>query len=91
MAEIRRQTKFGSGNNKYARLEDQRMMSFSAGGQHHTGILETSWMASYSRAGEERPDERYIAYRAEDVVVDLSTNNEDLYARHHMTFIFQKS
>ncbi|MBN2812552.1 MAG: TonB-dependent receptor [Bacteroidales bacterium] len=78
VAEVRRQTKFGSGDNKYARLEDQRTMSFSLGGDHQIGLLGIDWMASYSKASEERPRERYIAYRAEDVLlgVDLSDMEE---------------
>ena len=78
IAEIRRQTKFGSENNHYARLEDQRMMNFSLGGDHHFGILGLDWTASYSKASEERPKERYITYRVKDVLlnVDLTDMRE---------------
>jgi hypothetical protein len=78
VGEIRRQTKFGSKDNKYARLEDQRTMSFSIGGDHQLGQLGVDWMASYSKASEERPSERYITYRAEDVLlnIDLSETEE---------------
>ncbi len=74
VGEIRRQTKFGSDDNKYARLEDQRTMNFSMGGDHQLGQLGVNWMASYSKASEERPHERYITYRAEDVLLNMDLN-----------------
>ncbi|TAJ13197.1 TonB-dependent receptor [Marinilabiliaceae bacterium JC017] len=73
-SEIRRQTKAGTGNNKYARLEDQETMNFSLGGNHHFGIVTADWKASYSKAKEERPNERYLSFRGKKVSVipDLS-------------------
>lgn len=65
--EVRKETKGGSPDNKFARLEDQRMMNFSFGGDHHFGKIEMDWTASYSKASEERPNERYISYRAKGV------------------------
>jgi len=74
MAEIRRQTKAGTEDNKYARLEDQSTMNFSLGGEHHFGKLTTDWKASYAKAKEDRPNERYVSMRYKDVSVtpDLS-------------------
>ena len=74
IAEIRRQTKAGSKDNKYARLEDQATMNFSLGGEHHFGKLTADWKASYSKAKEERPNERYVSMHYKDVSVtpDLS-------------------
>lgn len=70
-AEIRRQTKFGLKENKYSRLEDQRMMNYSIGGDHLFGKLKIDWSGSFAKANEERPHERYITYRAKDVLVDI--------------------
>ncbi|MBS2099458.1 TonB-dependent receptor [Carboxylicivirga linearis] len=69
VAEIRRQTKSGTEDNKYARLEDQSTMNFSLGGEHHFGIVTADWKASYSKAKEERPNERYLTMRYKDVSV----------------------
>jgi len=74
-ATLVRQTKFGVDDNKYARLEDQRMMSFGFGGNHLFGKMKIDWMAAYSKASEERPNERYIEYEAED---DLTLDLNDL-------------
>jgi TonB-dependent receptor len=74
-SEVRRQLKFGVGDNKFARLEDQKMMNFSLGGDHSFGIIVVDWAASYSKANEERPNERYLKYRIKDVTInqDIST------------------
>jgi len=71
---IRRQLKFGSEDNKYSRLEDQRMYNFSLGGDHLFNKLKIDWSASYSKANEERPNERYLRYAVKDVValIDLT-------------------
>lgn len=66
--ELVRQTKFGVEDNKFARLEDQRMMSFGLSGEHLFGKIKIDWMAAYSKASEERPNERYIEYVVEDDV-----------------------
>jgi len=61
--EIRKETKGGNADTKNARLEDQRMMNFTMGGDHQFGKIRADWTASYSKASEERPNERYISYR----------------------------
>lgn len=63
--EARRQTKAGigtSGRNDYTRLEDQRVINASIAGDHLFGNLKVDWMASYSKASEERLNERYIRF-----------------------------
>ena len=56
------QTKAGSSDNKDARLELQQTLDLSLGGEHHFGNLAADWMVSYSRATEDRPNERYASY-----------------------------
>ena len=68
--QIRRQTKGGSSDIGDARLEDQATASMTVGGEHLLGnAFEVDWSATYARASEERPDERYIQYRVRDVGV----------------------
>lgn len=61
------QTKAGSSDNKDARLELQQTMDYSLDGEHQLGNLKMDWAASYSRATEERPNERYAAYKYKGV------------------------
>ncbi|MBN2166628.1 MAG: TonB-dependent receptor [Marinilabiliaceae bacterium] len=77
IAEIRRETKFGSKDNKYARLEDQRMMNLNLGGEHVFGQLKLNWSGSYAKASEERPNERYLVYRAKDAIVGFNYSNRE--------------
>jgi TonB-dependent receptor len=64
---IEKETKGGNNDTKNARLEDQRMMNFTMGGDHQLGKVKADWTASYSKASEERPNERYIVYEVEDL------------------------
>ncbi|MDZ7633830.1 MAG: TonB-dependent receptor [Bacteroidales bacterium] len=64
---IEKETKGGNNDIKNARLEDQRMMNFTLGGDHQFSKVKADWTASYSKASEERPNERYIAYEVEDL------------------------
>jgi TonB-dependent receptor len=75
--EAKRQTKGGIDNNrnKNRRLEDQRMFNFALGGDHLFGHVELDWMASFSKASEERLNERYLEYESEYSVA--FNNNED--------------
>jgi hypothetical protein len=43
------------------------MMNFTLGGDHQFGKIKADWTASYSKASEERPNERYIVYEVEDL------------------------
>ncbi len=62
------QTKGGSDDQKNARLERQQTMDFTLDGEHMLGNLKFDWATSYSRATEDRPNERYAAvkYSGED-------------------------
>ena len=73
-ASVRLQTKAGSPNNRNARLERQRTMDFTLGGEHLFGKLSMDWNASYARASEERPNERYLRYelKKQNFDIDLS-------------------
>ena len=55
------QTKAGTDDTKNARLEKQQTMDFTLDGEHMFGIVQMDWAASYSRATEDRPNERYAA------------------------------
>lgn len=76
------QTKGGIDNNriKAARLEDQRVYNTTLGGSHLFNKLKMDWNVTYAKASEERPNERYIAYRSsnQDVTVDLSNPEKPL-------------
>lgn len=63
VADVRVQTKGGSGDERDARLERQRTMDFTLGGENLFGTLGLDWKIGYARASEERPNERYIDYR----------------------------
>jgi len=75
IAEMRRETKGGLDDNKSARLEDQKAMNFSLGGEHHFGSVKLDWKGSYAKASEERPNERYITYRYKDAEIDPDLSN----------------
>ena len=63
VADVRVQTKGGSGDERDARLERQRTMDFTLGGENRLGAMELDWEVGYARASEDRPNERYIDYR----------------------------
>ena len=66
------QTKAGSKDNRGARLELQQTMDFTLGGDHLLwDKLQTDWMVSYSRASEDRPDERYFTIKQKDMTIDM--------------------
>lgn len=71
---IRRETKGGIDNsrNKNTRLEDQRVFNTSLKGEHLiSSKLDMDWAFSYSKASEERPNERYIDFQQKDVLMNL--------------------
>lgn len=87
---VRRETKGGIGNdrNKNRRLEDQRIQNYSLRGEHLLGSkVDLDWGASYSRASEDRPNERYIEFRADDgpVNVDVSDPRFPLVTANTLT------
>lgn len=75
--EAKRQSKAGIDNNRNqnTRLEDQRMQNYSLGGDHLFGDVQFDWMASFSKASEERLNERYLEYESEYTI--NFNNNED--------------
>lgn len=76
ISEVRRQTKGGISDNDNARLEDQRMWTTSIKGEHNIeGIMNIDWSASLSKASEDRPNERYISWRAKNTPVSLDLSN----------------
>lgn len=79
LAKVYRQSK--GGTEKDRRLEDQKTMNFSLNGEHHFGSVEFDWKGSYSKASEDRPNERYVTFVAEDVVInpDLSNTKKPKY------------
>src|SRR5690606_24237596 len=67
---ILRQTKGGGPDVDFARLEDQRVVSFQGGGEHLAGArLRIDWSLGYAKASEDRPDERYVEWQASDVLL----------------------
>lgn len=68
------QTKGGIDNDRVQlrRLEDQRLMNFTLSGDHLFNKLKMTWNATYARASEDRPNERYITHRGNATVqVDI--------------------
>jgi len=78
-ARVRQQTKGGIGNDRvdYRRLEDQRAMTYSLGGDHQFGNLQVNWLAGYAKASEERPNERYIRFQASNFLINFDPSNTE--------------
>lgn len=72
------QTKAGSSDNKNARLELQQTMDYTLDGEHLFGNLKMDWAASYSRATEERPNERYASYKYNNKKTNFGEGFEDV-------------
>ncbi len=79
------QTKAGSDDNKSARLERQQTMDFTLDGEHYIGNLKIDWAGSYSRATEDRPNERYAAVKYEGV--DFGEGVVDAFDRQPYTTV----
>ena len=80
-AYLRRQTKGGSPDNKFARLERQQTADIALSGEHNLGWLGVEWGFDYARATEDRPNERYIGLESDEddpirFGVDLSDGRE---------------
>lgn len=74
----RRQTKGGIDNNrnKNRRLEDQRVQQYALRGEHLLGSkVDLDWSATFSRASEDRPNERYIEFDQKDIPLNLDLSN----------------
>ena len=63
---IELQTKGGLHDTKNARLERQQTMDFTLDGEHHLGRLTMDWAGSFSRASEDRPNERYFGLKMDN-------------------------
>lgn len=69
-SDIRRETKGGidDDKNKNRRLEDQRVQNYALRGQHLlSNKFDLDWNLSYSKASEDRPNERYIEFEQKSV------------------------
>lgn len=86
---VRYQTKGGIDNDRVrnARLEDQRMANYTLSGRHLFGKLSTTWNLTAAKASEERPNERYIAYRGSNQTVDVDVSN----TRQPFTFLANRA
>ncbi|WP_100614033.1 TonB-dependent receptor [Confluentibacter citreus] len=84
--EVKRQSKGGINNsrNKNRRLEDQRMFNFSLGGEHLANALQIDWMASFSKASEERLNERYLEYEGEYNIIFNNSQRKPLFTPLNM-------
>lgn len=61
------QTKGGDDDeDRNRRLELQQTLDLALGGEHQLGALGMDWGASYSRATEDRPNERYFGITIKD-------------------------
>lgn len=82
---IELETKGGANNTKNARLERQQTMDFTLDGEHYLGNLKIDWAASYSRATEERPNERYASIKYKDI--DVASGLQDVGGRQPYTTV----
>lgn len=90
VAGLERQTKTGTEDVKYARLEDQEMMNFSLSGKHLFGKVKMNWSANYAKASEDRPNERYYEIATDGavpVLADFSKPEEPLISALGSEFI----
>ena len=77
------QTKAGSDDNKSARLERQQTMDFTLDGNHQFGNLSIDWASSFSRATEDRPNERYMGLKLKGSKdLDFGASMVDVGLRH---------
>lgn len=74
-ADVRVQTKGGSADNRDARLERQRTMDFTLGGENRLGVFGIDWKLGYAKASEDRPNERYIDYRLKKQKFDFDLSD----------------
>lgn len=73
--EVIRETK--GGTEKDARLEKQQIQSYSLKGEHVFKTVKLDWTTSYSKASEERPNERYMIYTQEGLNFRQNLNNTE--------------
>lgn len=81
VGEAERETKGGLNNDRIQnrRLEDQRMWNYQLQGQHlWFNTLKVDWSANLAQASEERPNERYIVFKSDDVY-PVQLNNDSRF------------
>lgn len=78
-ARVEFQTKGGldSDRVKKRRLEDQRNRNISLKGEHLFNTLKLTWSATYAKASEDRPNERYLSYRESDQSVNVNLSDPE--------------
>ena len=79
MGQIRGETKWGIMNdlNEGSRLERQIMQNYFIKGDHIIGSkIDMEWGASFSRAEEQRPNERYTDYQVKGVAPAPAVHDE---------------
>jgi len=78
VADVRVQTKGGGEDQRNARLERQRTLDLTLGGENRAGIFDIDWKLGYARASEYRPNERYIDFclKKQHFGFDLSNPRE---------------
>ena len=74
---IVKEVKAGTEDNKYGRLEHQQLYNLSMNGEHQIGNSELSWMVAAKGASEDRPNERYLAYKGEVDNADMTSDFSD--------------
>ncbi|MCH1571770.1 MAG: TonB-dependent receptor [Longimicrobiales bacterium] len=106
-AEVERQSKGGIGNDRvdFRRLEDQRTQTHSISGEHLFDGAFLDWSVQMARASEERPNERYIEFVQEDLMLaadisdpsrpqmptDASVTNASAFELNEITEEFQNT
>ncbi len=81
VGESERETKGGLNNDRIRnrRLEDQRMWNYQLQGEHlWFNALKVNWSANLAQASEERPNERYIVFKSDDVY-PVQLNNDSRF------------
>ena len=73
---VRVQTKAGTPNQKDARLERQRTLDFTLGGENRAGAFNIDWKLGYARASEYRPNERYLDFQLKKQHFGFDLSNE---------------
>lgn len=70
---VKSQLKMGSADDRNARRELQQTMDFTLGGKHLLwDRLHTDWSASFSRASENKPDQRYFTLKQKGLTIDMA-------------------
>ncbi len=78
LKEVGIETKGGTEDQKYGRLEQQQTMDFTLGGEHLMGKVAIDWGATFSAASEDRPNERYIAFATEDDATQITMDYSNI-------------